>query len=71
MTYRHGYREGDEGFTAWREAFPVEPQEVEVLYRLLVEQEVWSNRWREGDPPEGGDTEWLEATAQGQEASIR
>lgn len=53
------------------EDFEVSEQQLDEFYRVLVDQGLFTRNWRvTDDPPVGGEVEWLEARAGGEEVRI-
>ncbi len=60
-----------EGVPEWRETFAVTDQELDRLYGLMVDARVLSRRWAPmRDRPVGGDTDWMDVTANGETVRI-
>jgi hypothetical protein len=60
-----------EGVPEWCEAFAVTAKELDHLYVVMVNAQVFGGRWVPmSDPPIGGDIEWLDVTANGDTVRI-
>ena len=69
LTLQLGYSPEDEH--PLTETFEVSDEQLDELYRVMVDQEVFTRRWTpDDDPPVGGEVEWIEAQAGGEEVRI-
>jgi hypothetical protein len=60
-----------EGTPTWSEVFLAPPAEMERLFRCLVSQGLFTQRWRQQeDPPVGGSSQSLRATVRGRAAHV-
>jgi hypothetical protein len=55
----------------WTETFTVEQTEMDKLYKLMVDKELFTQEWRAQDqPPVGGSSESMTVTANGKQIEI-
>jgi hypothetical protein len=55
---------GFAGVPEWAERFNPSPEQLDQLYRIMLDQGLLTEEWRaEADPPVGGSSEWMAVTA--------
>lgn len=69
-TGRVEFRPGHDSVPVWTESFPVTEAQLRRVYAVLMARGVFDRAWSEGEPMAGGETEWLEATADGRSVTL-
>jgi hypothetical protein len=64
------FRPGHDSVPVWTESFPVTEAQLRSMYAVLMARGVFDRAWSEGQPMAGGETEWLEATADGRSVTL-
>lgn len=69
-TGRVEFRPGHDSVPVWTETFPVSEAQLRSVYAVFMARGVFDRAWSEGQPMAGGETEWLEATADGRSVTL-
>lgn len=69
-TGRIEFRPGHDSLPVWTETFPVSEAQLRSTYAVFMARGVFDRAWGEGQPMAGGETEWLEATADGRSVTL-
>jgi hypothetical protein len=64
------FRPGHDSVPVWTESFPVTEAQLRSMYAVFMARGVFDRAWSEGQPMAGGETEWLEATADGRSVTL-
>ncbi|MEW5930836.1 MAG: hypothetical protein AB1941_25525 [Gemmatimonadota bacterium] len=69
-TGRVEFRPGYDSLPVWTETFPVSEAQLRSVFAVFMARGVFDRAWGEGRPLAGGETEWLEATADGRSVTL-
>lgn len=56
----------------WTEPFTIEPEALDALYNVMVENGLFTRTWRQkDDPPVGGSAQWMVVVADGRHVEVK